>query len=54
MLVKTRKNKGYTSILMEEISENAFIEANRIYETIEGLKVIKPTKKSNGEICEIA
>lgn len=46
MTVKTRKNKGYTSILLNEVSEQAFKEAKNIYESIEGLKVIKPTKKA--------
>lgn len=46
MTVKTRKNKGYISILLNEVSEQAFKEAKNIYGSIEGMKVIKPTKKA--------
>lgn len=46
MTVKTRKNKGYISILLEEVSEKAFNEAKNIYDSIDGLKVIKPSKKA--------
>lgn len=46
MTVKTRKNKNYTSILLDEISEQSFNVAKNIYDSLEGLKVIKPTKKA--------
>lgn len=46
MLVKTRKAKNYTSVLLQEISEQAFSEAMKMYNSIEGLKVIKPSKQA--------
>ena len=46
MLTKTRKNKGYTSILMNEVSEEAFKEAAKVYDSLEGPKVIKPSKQA--------
>lgn len=46
MTVKTRRNKGYISILLEEISEQSFKEAENVYNSISELKVIKPTKKA--------
>jgi hypothetical protein len=46
MTVKTRKNKGYTSILLDEVSEQSFKEAKSTYNSIDGLKVIKPSKKA--------
>lgn len=46
MLVKTRKNKNYTSIILNEVSEQAFKEAKQLYDTIEGPKVIKPSVKA--------
>ena len=46
MLIKTRKNKNYTSILMTEVSEAAFKKAKEVYDSLEGLKVIKPTQKA--------
>ena len=46
MLVKTRKNQGYTSILLNEMSEEAFKEAKNINDLTSGLTVIKPTKKA--------
>lgn len=39
--VMKRENKGYTSIIVKEISLGAFTEAKNIYETINGNKVIK-------------
>lgn len=46
MLVNTRKNKNYTSILLNEVSEYAFTEAKKLYDSIEGTKVVKPSKKA--------
>lgn len=46
MLVKTRKNKHYTSIILNEVSEQAFKEAKHLYDTLEGAKVIKPSNKA--------
>lgn len=46
MLTKTRKNKGYTSILMNEVSEQAFKEAANVYDSLDGPKVIKPSKQA--------
>lgn len=46
MLTKTRKNKGYTSVLMNEVSEQAFKEASTLADSMEGLKVIKPSKSA--------
>ncbi len=46
MKVKTRKAKNYTSILLQEVSEQAFSEAMNVYNSIEVLKVIKPSKKA--------
>lgn len=46
MSIKTRKNKGYTSLLLEEVSEESFKKAKETYDSIEGTKVIKPTKKA--------
>lgn len=46
MKVKTRKAKNYTSILLQEVSEQAFSEAMNVYNSLEGLKVIKPSKKA--------
>lgn len=46
MTVKIRKNKNYVSILLDEVSEKAFKEAKNLYDSIDGLKVIKPSKKA--------
>lgn len=46
MLTKTRKNKGYTSILLNEVSEEAFKEASKVHDSLEGAKVIKPSKQA--------
>lgn len=46
MRIKTRKAKSYTSILMQEISIEAFKEAMDAYNLIEGSKVIKPSKQA--------
>lgn len=46
MLAKTRKNKNYTSILLEEMSEQAFTDAMNIYNSMENNSVIKPSKKA--------
>ncbi|WP_299831347.1 hypothetical protein [uncultured Metabacillus sp.] len=46
MTVKTRKNKGYISILLDEVSEQSFKEAKNTYDSIDGTKVIKPSKKA--------
>ena len=46
MKVKTRKAKHYTSILLQEMSEQAFKEAMDVYNSIEGNKVIKPSKQA--------
>ncbi|MBX0320148.1 hypothetical protein [Shouchella clausii] len=45
-MVRTRKNKNYTSILLDEMSIEAFKEAKKVYDSINGAKVIKPTKKA--------
>lgn len=46
-MVRTRKNKSYTSILIDEMSIEAFKEAKKkVYDSIHGAKVIKPTKKA--------
>lgn len=46
MLTKTRKNKGYTSVLLKEVSIEAFMEASTVADSLEGLKVIKPSKQA--------
>jgi len=46
MLVSKRKNKTYTSIILKEISECAFLEALELYNTLDGHKIIKPSKKA--------
>ena len=43
-LTKMRKNKGYTSILLNEMSEEAFISAGKTYNALEGARIIKPSK----------
>lgn len=45
-LVKTRKNKNYISILLEEVTEQAFSESIKIYSKLEGSKIIKPSEKA--------
>ena len=47
--MKTRKNKSYTSILLEEMNKTEFIKANELYDLLksQGLNVvIKPTDKA--------
>jgi len=46
MKVKTRKAKNYTSILLQEVSIEAFTEAVNAYNSIEESKVIKPSKQA--------
>lgn len=46
MKVKTRKSKSYTSILLNEITEEAFSEALKTYNSLDGLKVIKSSQKA--------
>lgn len=53
MLTKTRKNKGYTSILLNEVSEQAFKEASEVYDSLEGAKVIKPSKQAGMDFVKL-
>ena len=46
MKVKTRKAKHCTSILLQEMSEQAFKEAMGVYNSLEGAAIIKPSKQA--------
>lgn len=52
-LVSVRRNKNYTSILLNEITEEAFKESIRVYEETEGNKVIKPTQKAYDKFLKL-
>ena len=52
-LVSVRRNKNYTSILLNEITEESFKESIKVYEEIEGNKVIKPTQKAYDEFLKL-
>lgn len=52
-LVSVRRNKNYTSILLNEITEESFKESIKVYEGIEGNKVIKPTQKAYDEFLKL-
>lgn len=43
-LTKMRKNKDYTTIFLNEMSEEAFHSAKKTYNALEGRRIIKPTK----------
>lgn len=46
MLTKTRKNKSYVSVLLNEVTEEAFQEATTVCAAIEGPTVVKPNKEA--------
>lgn len=52
-MIRTRKNKNYTSILIDEMSIEAFKEAKKVYDSLSGAKVIKPTKKALQEFVKL-
>lgn len=52
-LVSVRRNKNYTSILLNEITEESFKESMKAYEEIEGNKVIKPTQQAYDKFLKL-
>lgn len=52
-LVSVRRNKNYTSILLNEVTEESFKESIKVYEEIEGNKVIKPTQQAYDEFLKL-
>lgn len=51
--VKLKRNKTYTSIILQEVSELAFSESVDLRKSINGLSVIKPSKKAWAEFVKL-
>ena len=52
-LISTRKNKRYTSIFLNECSVEAFQEAIKVYNSLEGNAIIKPTQNAYDSYLKI-